>query len=439
MRPKPLGTPHNLISFTFMCIVKFKLQNFKSYRNEAEFSFEALESDFKPENVFPVKLNCGREIRLLKTAVIYGANASGKSNLIWGLKALCHYVTASRNFSLDEEILSEPFALDGQSQQDDVCMTLDFIVSGDYYEYHVEYNSKRFSIETLTLIEEKRKLVFSNEVGKISFGEGWRSDSLDMSGLNILPNHLLLSELSLKPANQLQDIYRVFSSMVTEPIRETVNLKAKVDKVTTQFLKGDKSVLSNKLKEIIKSADFGIAGVTIIEHGEDDFKFPDSIPKSIRDQIIDNNRWEYQFLHRGRDGKEVSFQINDESTGTQHAFSIGALILNVLSTGGMIAYDEMGMALHPQLFKLFIQLFYDEKMNNKNAQLLFTSHDTSIVADDLMRADQIWFTQKNEYGESELYSAQDFEDMRIHVPFEEFYRRGRFGALPRTSKLASEM
>lgn len=420
-----------------MCIVKYKLQNFKSYKNEAEFSFEALESEFKSENAFSVKLNCGRELRLLKTAVVYGANASGKSNLIWGLRALCHYVTESRTFSPDKEIFAEPFALDEDTLQSDVCMTLDFIVSGDYYEYHIEYNSKQFRKEILTLVEEERKLVFSSGSGEIAFGEGWKSTTLDMSNLNILPNHLLLSELSLRPANQLQAIYRVFSSMVAEPVRETVNLKAKIDSVTTQFLKSDQSDLSDSIKEIIKSADLGIIGVKIIEHGEDDFKFPDSMPKELRNQIVDNNRWEYQFTHRGRSGKKFSLQIGEESTGTQHAFTIGTLILSVLSSGGMIAYDEMGMALHPQLFKLFVQMFCDVNANTHNAQLLFTSHDTSIVADNLMRADQIWFTQKNEYGESELYSAQDFEDMKVHVPFEEFYRRGRFGALPKVSKLIS--
>lgn len=421
-----------------MCIVKFKLQNFKSYRDEAEFSFEALDNDFKPENVFSVILNCGKEIRLLKTAVIYGANASGKSNLIWGLRALCHYVTESRYFAPNKELLAEPFGLDMESAQSDVKMVLEFIVSGDYYEYHVEYNSRQFSKECLSLIEgDNKKVVFSNESGEISIGDGWKSTSLDMSNLNILPNHLLLSELSLRPANQLQAIYHVFSSLIAEPVRETVNLKAKVDSATTNILKSDKSDLSNDLKTIIKSADFGITGVTIIEHGEDDFKFPDSMPKSIREQIVDNNRWEYRFEHRGRNGKEFSFQLESESTGTQQAFTIGSLILTVLNSGGMIAYDEMGMALHPQLFKHFIQMFCDENVNTKNAQLLFTSHDTSIVADDLMRADQIWFTQKNEYGESELYSAQDFEGMNICVPFEEFYRRGRFGAIPKVSKLTN--
>lgn len=421
-----------------MCIVKFRLQNFKSYRKEAEFSFEALDSDFNSENVFSVELKSGRNIRLLKTAVVYGANASGKSNLIWGLKAISYFVTESRNFSPDKEIFSEPFALDEKSGKSDVSMTLDFIVSGEYYEYHVEYNSKRFTKEELTLIEEDRKPVFCSEAGNITIGEGWKSPSLNMSNINILPNHLLLSELSLRPENQLQEIYRVFSTMVAEPVRETVNLKAKVDTVTTQFLKNDKSELSGSIRGIIKSADLGIAGVTIIEHGEDDFKFPDSMPKDLKGQIINNNRWEYRFTHRGRDGHTFPLQIEQESTGTQHAFTIGTLILSVLKTGGMIAYDEMGMALHPQLFKLFVQMFCNEAENSKNAQLLFTSHDTSIVADNLMRSDQIWFTQKNEYGESELYSAQDFEGMKIHIPFEEFYRRGRFGALPRVHKLSNE-
>ena len=98
-----------------------------------------------------------------------------------------------------------------------------------------------------------------------------------------------------------------------------------------------------------------------------------------------------------------------ESTGTKYLFGMGARVLEVLNRGGVLACDEMNIATHPELFKLLVSLFNNSKSNSKNAQLVFTTHDASIMADGVFRADQVWFAEKNENGESELFSVQDFE------------------------------
>lgn len=418
-----------------MCIVKFKLKNFKSYKDEAEFSFEAQPSDFKSANVFVERLNDGREMRLLKTAVVYGPNASGKSNLIWGLRALSHFVRRSREYAVNKMIDAEPFALDEDCLASTTEMTLDFISSGIYYSYHIEYTAVSFVVEELYEInQEEKSLVFSCNNGDVSYGSVLHSSSIDARNTRILRNHLLLSELATRPSDII-DVYYMIANIVAEPVRERIDIKGQLDSVTTEYLKRDGSEFSMGLKGIISKADMGISSMRIIEHGEDDFKFPDSMPTSVRTQIMDDNRWEYRFVHKGRNGVNRELQIHEESTGTQRAFTVGTVILKSLKEGGMLAYDEMGMALHPRLFKSLVQMFCSSETNPNNAQLLFTSHDTSIISDDMMRADQVWFTEKNEFGESELYSAQDFEDASINMPFEEFYRRGRFGARPNITEL----
>lgn len=119
-----------------------------------------------------------------------------------------------------------------------------------------------------------------------------------------------------------------------------------------------------------------------------------------------------------------------ESEGTKALFKIAPYILYALDNGKFLAYDEISTAIHPSLFRFLVNLFHNPKSNPKGAQLVFTTHDASVADHNTMRADQIWFAEKTN-GNSELFSAQDFEDVSINVPFEKWYRSGRFGALPK--------
>lgn len=129
--------------------------------------------------------------------------------------------------------------------------------------------------------------------------------------------------------------------------------------------------------------------------------------------------------------ERIALGMNLESTGTKNLFGLGARILNILDKGGILAYDEMNIAIHPALFQLLVSLFHNPKSNPHNAQLLFTTHDASIAGESMLRADQIWFAEKGSDGGSQLFSAQDFDDVSINLPFEKWYRSGRFGALPK--------
>lgn len=414
-----------------MYIIDFTIRNFKSYKDEMVFTFEALENDFKPDNVFTVKLDDEESIRLVKSAALYGANAAGKSNLIWALKALSFLVANSRNFPVGFKIPFEPYRL-GENIGD-TYFSLRFIVRNRIYRYSISYNEDGFTEEELSFILlGKEKKVFFRQNDRFSIGEGWESPDLDLSKSTFLPNHLLLSELSVMPKNNLQDIYSSISEIVVEPVMNNFNLRAKNITASKDILKDQNSDLFKQLGRLMRIADFGIVGLEMNRHGDEDFQFPDSIPSEVREHFIEENRWEFKTLHKTRDLDIVSFPLESESTGTQNMFSLGSIILRVLSTGGILVYDEMDIAVHPQLFKLLISLFHSPISNPYNAQILFTTHNTIIVneTEGIMRADQIWFAEKNEFGESTLFSAQDFEDISIVVPFERWYRNGRFGALP---------
>ena len=422
-----------------MYIVEFKIKNFRSYKEENTFSFEALDADFKEDNVITVPLEDGGTLRLLKSASIYGANASGKSNVLWAFKLLNFLVLNSRNFPVGMELPYSPFLFSADSRRLDTEFTLVFVVNNVLYQYHIVYNNQRFSVEKLEILhDDKSELVFSltDEGRKLSFGEGWKSSSLDMEGVQLLPNHLALSELAVKPQNKLQDIYQFFDKMEVEVIVDNINLKANNVQVAQEILKSNESKLFGQLKQLLRIADLGVVDVDMVRRGDEEFKLPDYVPQDAKKKFIEDNRWEFRFMHKTKEGENMPMPIYEESVGTQNLFSLGARILSVLEKGSILVYDEMHLAVHPKLFKLLVKLFHSPISNPKNAQLLFTTHDTTVVSDNMMRADQIWFTEKEETGESVLFSAQDFNGMKIVVPFEEWYRDGRFGAVPELDDVA---
>jgi AAA15 family ATPase/GTPase len=128
--------------------------------------------------------------------------------------------------------------------------------------------------------------------------------------------------------------------------------------------------------------------------------------------------------------KEISsyyLPFSNESFGTNKLFAIGGLIIKILNRGGVLFFDELDSSMHPILTNMLIEKF--QESTSVNAQLIFTTHETNLLSKEF-RSDQIWFTQKNEFGETELFSAQDFEGVREEMPFEKWYLAGKFGAIP---------
>jgi len=411
-------------------IVSFTLKNFRSYKEETILSFMALSSDYNGDNVITADLASGEQIRLLKVLAIYGANASGKSNIIWALNALISFVTDSYQQPATKEIRYEPFMLNGQSDREDVHLSIDFIMDGEYYSYSIQYNETAFTEERLIKGYKNKTLIFDrNNLTPTALKN--ILTNVSASEFRLYPNHLLLSECANKGSQEMVAIFDFFSNIQPEPVGDSVNLKRFNERIAKEILKDTDSNASKQLSRLLTIADNNITTLKVTKHETDDFQFPSSVPDSIKQRFIDENQWEIKISHKGASGEKV-FPISVESTGTKRLFGLGARILHVLSSGGVLAYDEMNIALHPELFKLAVSFFFYKKSNPHCAQLLLTTHETSLLQgpEPLLRADQIWFVEKDEGGKSTLFSAQDFKDVPINLPFEAWYRNGRFGALP---------
>lgn len=420
-------------------ILGLKLKNFKSYKGEAEFSFKGILDDTLGGNYTDVTLEDESTVRVMNTAVILGANASGKSNLIWAFRALSYVVRRSRDFERNRHIPAyESFAFDERTADSPVEMELSLIVKGRLYLYEIAFDNiirreKLCEICNNIKVPIFERSIDSGEFHHIELGDGWKHNLPEWITMDLMKNHLLLSEISSKNAYELNDIYEAIAyiSVYVDP----VNTKELNDNVAPNILHSNNSVVFKRLVRLIRIADLGIGDVRMIRHDDNEFHIPDFVSERQKRQMIEDNRWEFKMYHKyfDKDNNEShkSWDLRDESMGTQHLFGLGAVVLNVLEVGGLLVFDELNMTLHPEITRLLVTLFQIEETNPHHAQLLFSTHDASIIGESLLRADQVWLAEKDNDGCSHLYSVQDFEDVSIIPPMEKWYRTGRFGALPR--------
>ena len=418
-----------------------KIKNYKSYKNEAIFSFEGQEADALPNNYTDIELNNGSSQRLLHSSVIFGANASGKTNVLWALAALHYLVANSRGFEYSENrppsMPYEPFAFDDAVSAQPTEFTVELLVHENIFRYFVRYDQKRVLSERLCLLDGEDEIEYFNvklsekDKKTIQIGSVLRGRKFDFQSVELLPNHLLLSELGVKPVGDILDVYNELAGMQVEPSAEAFALKYRNRKVANEILKNTESKLFKQLRRLVRLADVGIADVFMAkEEMEPTAAYFGSGPGFPTSAV-----WSFYTLHAGYNSehkpKSFSKPLDEfESLGTKHLFSLGSRVLQVLDTGGLLAYDEMNLALHPSLLALLVSMFNNPKSNPKHAQLVFTTHDASVVGDNQLRVDQVWFAEKNKDGESELFSAQDFDDVSIVAPVEQWYRSGLFGARP---------
>lgn len=190
-----------------------------------------------------------------------------------------------------------------------------------------------------------------------------------------------------------------------------------------------------KLTRLVKAADTKVEEILIGSLNQREAKGLENSP--MPEELKVGIRQRKRLLARHQvfeNGQVVGFEdfkfLSDTSEGTNMMLVIGALILFKLENGGLVVFDELDNSLHPKISRFFIQLFHSLNVNKGNAQIVFSTHEPLLMDKDMFRSDQIWFTQKTQFGETELYSAQDFDGVREDIPFDKWYMAGKFGALP---------
>lgn len=407
-------------------IVSLSVTNFRSIKEEQvlNLSVENLK-DIHVENLAFSKDN---KTACVKTAGIYGANASGKSNILVAFRALQYMVSKSSTWQLDEEIMCyEPFRLDSDTKNSACAFEIEFIGNDQLqYIYRVDFSKHQINSESLYFYPGvKRAKLYTRQT--TSSGEYEFSAGNALKGKKRLfpcmKNVLYLS----KAANEadapevIKDVYRF--------IRDGFSVIDQRTGFHSSVLNDDS--YREKLCLLLSCADTGISSVRRKERPESEYpKFEGigSLPESVKDEINKDFKWKPVFIHHNI---EEDFELQDESHGTKRLYELAPVIISFLEDGGTLIIDEIEDGMHSYISEFIVKMFNDPQLNVNNAQLIFSSHDTSLMDEDYMRRDQIWFTEKSDKGESVLYCLDEFKEVRKDTPFAKWYHQNRFDAIPR--------
>lgn len=409
-------------------LIKFSVSNFRSIKEEQTLSMIADSSTRKNDNTFvPIKDN---KLRLLNSAAIYGANASGKSNILKALTTLLSYIH-TLNIDVNDNIpYYEPFELDKLCLSQPSIFKLSFIIEGIMYKYKIAFDRLEVHHEQLDYYPEKRQanlfIRTKNEVKR-----GAKFEEKRLFSTKALTKYPYLSKVAREEHKQMQKIYEYLKTYIFFAANDTHMRSSLVRHVNQELQKDEK--LKKDLDKLIRIADTHIEKIQL-EEKTVDLEFIDEVPEEIK-KIIMDNKYELFAVHKTfRDGLlegEANFPFfQKESIGTITLYGLGALILLILDRGHILVIDEIDNSLHPKLCKFLIKLFHHPLSNLRNAQLIFASHETTLLDRELLRKDQIWFTEKNKYGETQLFSVQHFEKVKGDEPFDLWYMQGKFGGQP---------
>lgn len=393
-------------------LIEFTVGNFKSFRGKTTFSMIAanLTSDdpaLDQDNVIPVK----RNLRLLKSAALYGANASGKSNLGLALRFMRQFVLDSaREASTPTGLGLESFLLDIKTPRQPSFFEMVFMIDGIQYRYGFEVDKSHIISEWLFYVPKTKEVaLFTREEQEVSARAGFKEGK----GLEVRtrPGALYLSVAALFNgviSGQVQGWFDAF--IVTTGLQDE-----EFHAETLRYLRDPKQ--RRQIVEMIQELDFGIDNLAIYDPPSPDTR------QSIH---------AIYYLHNQPRGEEgvVSLDIDTHaSQGTRKLIATAGPLHRILASGQIMFIDELDARLHPLMTRRIIDLLHSPLTNPKGAQLIFATHDTNLLDKSLFRRDQIWFAEKDQQGATHLASLAEYR-VRNDAAFEKNYLEGRYGAIP---------
>jgi len=421
-------------------LVQFSVRNFKSFKEKAIISLIASNYDKETREADNIEFISPFNIRLVKSAVIYGANASGKSKFIEALMFMRFFaINSSKDSQKGDLIEVEPFRLQIDSEHDSSEFEVIFIYRKEMFRYGFEVTKNKIIAEWLYHRPKTKEVeLFYREEQKFEIHER------NFSKGNTLIKEDLIREnaLMLSVAAQFNDKN---SGKVLDWFKGLKTISGLTEDSYQGFTMGKikDPIQKERIIELLKAADLGIQDISL--ESLDITNLPKDLPKEIKETIIKrvkegkNTEFVSDILttHRKYDInsnhiEDVNFSLEDEeSSGTKKFFALTGPVLDAIENGYILIVDELDSKLHPNLVCKIVSLFNSKDTNQSNAQLIFNTHDTNLLSSGLFRRDQIWFTEKDRYGASKLYSLADFKsEVRKNENFEENYVRGKYGAVP---------
>ncbi len=415
-------------------LIEFNIENFRSIKEELTLSMVSTKDKSFENNLIKTKVL--KNDSLVKSAVLYGANASGKTNVLIALNELRDFVLTSHKNQKGDEIPFYPFKLDKLFLKKPTKLSVTFIKDGTKYIYGISYNKEKIISEYLYYFPKNyKKIIFKRKnTNKYSFiNDAKQKEKEKFISDRLLDNVLFLSKATQEKLEIVSPAFDWFKDNL-RVILSTDN--PDIPNVTVKMLEND-----NNKKVILKAiyeADVGIDNILVTMTKFEQIKiFKGASPKvkelilaMIEDIGIESPKKfkipEIKMLHNN-----VPFDLLEESDGTRRMLSLIGPWIDALKNGRILVVDEIDTKLHPKLNEFLIKLFHDETQNKKNAQLIITTHNTNLLdIQDIFRRDQIWFTEKNnKTGATDLYSLVEFSP-RKDKNIEKGYLAGKYGAIP---------
>jgi len=413
-------------------LIEFQVQNFRSFRDRQTFSMvSAALPEHEQSNTFDSGLR-GFD-RLLRPAVVYGANAAGKTNLMRALQFMQSFVLTSASATSSARYPYSPFKLSKSTREAPSEFEITFVQDGVRYEYGFNMGPKQIEKEWLIQHAEsprrtRSRVLFERVFDQTSKEYQWNFSSF-LKGprttwvQSTREDALFLSIATQLNSRQLRPVFDWFQKKLVVIVDAT-----KLNQTLTLNLWKEADG-KKRLLPFLKEADLGVVDITIQEEpipagggglliGE---AWLNQRPGSPTPDIV-----RVMLSHLSDDPAEpVTLDFKDESSG----FMTAGAWLNVIKNGEVLIFDEIDTSMHQHLLLFLINKFHSEATNPNNAQLICSTHNTSLLNPDIFRRDQFWFVEKQRTGASRLYPLTDFSP-RGGESIERWYMRGRYGALP---------
>ncbi len=416
-------------------LLQFSIGNCFSFKKIVTLSMVAASiHEHEDANTFTVANN----LRLLKSAAIYGANASGKTNIFNAMTFMKIFaISSSKDSQAQEKIRVARFKLSSDTENEPSLVEVVFIHEDSRYRYGFQVDENKVHREWLFYVPNFRGAqriretrLFNREQQTIELGENFK-EGKDLEG-KTRSNALFLSVAAQFNGLISQKVLSWFKSFnILSGLSDEGSWMYSMQKLKDPKFK-------DVMMSFIKRADLGIEDLSIEENQINPNNLPGNLPDPIKSAVSRNEKvlfFDFKSVHKkfNSDGSLASLEKfkfdEEESEGTKKYFALSGPIIDTLQNGKILLVDELDSRLHPLLSQYIVELFNSSKTNTTNAQLIFASHDINSLNHDKFRRDQVWFVEKDKQGATDLYALSDYK-VRKDASFGKDYLSGKYGAIP---------
>lgn len=422
-------------------LVSFSVQNYRSFADRQTISMSAGVGARRKERISFASGNSLAPF-LLRSVCLFGPNSAGKSTFVDAISFYRKFlISSAKDYQEGEPIEVTPFRLDRRWREEPSEFEATFISHGNLYQYGFAVDENRVWGEWLFCKPNEKdtrfRVLFQREYDLESSTYNWYVSKVHVKGEKELwkkstrDNALFVStaiQLKSEPFKEVFNWIQRNLCVVSSPERLSSSF-------TIHQILGDND--RDAVINFLQAVDIGVESIEIEEKeilATDRFHsrgVSDKLLKSLIQRMV----YEPKFFHQGTGGELVNFDISEESDGSQVLFNLAGWWLNVIENGYTLVIDELHNSLHPLALKFLVNLFHDSKYNTNKAQLIFTTHETSVLTKGFMHQDQVWFLEKAEAKNSILFPLSDYK-VRDVSAFQKAYLDGRFGAIPKISDFA---